>query len=376
MPAVSERSIVQATLWNSPYLGNVMSSELELAKVVRTRLGLGTHFVLAEGAAEQPWTADLEAAGTTWSVLPARGGWRTHMKQVIEAHNAAVVHTHFTTVDLAAAHTARAAGIPCVWHVRTGFNGYPPRQRIKDLLKMRLVARRDVARIVTVSPWLSELMQRRGVRPEQLETIPNAIVFERFADMPSAITARERFGLDADADVVLGLAWWPDIKGADLLLDALERIADRHPSMQALLVGEELMRAFLEERYGEQLPPWLRVSGFVDDAAWLYAAADVFVSASRHEGQSSAIGEAIGCGLGVAMSDIPGTAGWGAAPHLRIFPSEDVAALALTLDELLSLPAESRAVEAEESRHWAHGTVGIDSWSARLCDLYESLMRG
>lgn len=376
MPSVSERSIVQATLWNSPYLGNVMSSELALAAKVRSRLGLSTHFVLAEGAAEQPWIADLEAAGTTWSVFPKRGGWRAHMKQAIAAHGGALVHTHFTTADLAAAHAARAAGIPCIWHVRTGFNGYPPQQRLKDLLKMRYVARRDVARVVTVSPWLSGLMRRRGVRPEQLETIPNAIVFERFDDMPSRAAACERFGLDADADIVLGLAWWPDIKGADVLLDALERIADRHPKLQALLVGEELTRSFLDDRYGGRLPAWLRVSGFVDDAAWLYAAADVFVSASRHEGQSSAIGEAIGCGLGVAMSDIPGTAGWGAAPHLRTFPSEDVAALALTLDELLARPAELRAAEAEESRRWAHGTVGIDSWSECLCDLYESLIAG
>src|SRR5664279_2999234 len=47
---MTERSVVQVTLWNSPYLGNFMSSELVLAGAVRARFGLGTHFVLEHGA--------------------------------------------------------------------------------------------------------------------------------------------------------------------------------------------------------------------------------------------------------------------------------------------------------------------------------------
>lgn len=370
---MSERSIIQATLWNSPYLGNVMMSQLALARAVRTTLGLSTHFVLADGAAGHPWLADLEAAETTWSVLPPGHGWRAHLDRVIEEHGGALVHTHFTEADLSGARAARAAGIPCVWHVRTGFSGYPARQRLKDLVKLRIVARRDVAAIVAVSPWLAELLRGRGAPSDRVETIQNAIVLERFDRMPSREAARERFGLAGDSDVVLALGWWPEVKGVDVLLDALEQIAERHPRMQALLVGEESMRTFLARR---QPPPpsWVRVSGFVEDAAWLYAAADAFVSASRHEGQSSAIGEAIGCGLGVVMSDIPGTSGWGAAPHAAMFPSEDSDALAEQLDRLLAASPEARANAGDENRAWARGSAGIDSWCAQLCALYERLV--
>jgi glycosyltransferase involved in cell wall biosynthesis len=371
---VSERTIVQVTLWNSPYLGNVMTSQLSLAAVTRARLGLGTHFVLAHGAADQPWLADLEAAGTTWSVLsPERRAWRAHLHQVVRESPTALVHTHFTAADLQSAAAAAAVGAPCIWHIGTGFTGYSPRQRVKDLVKMRIVARRHVARIVAVSPWLGELARRRGAPADRIEVLPNAIVVDRFAHLPERAAARERFGLDPDADVVLGLGWWPEVKGVDVLLDALEAVAARHPRMQALLVGEEWMEAFLAER-SPQPPAWLRTSRFVSDSAWLFAAADVFVSASRHEGQSSAIGEALACGLPVVMSDIPGTAGWGGAPQLATFESGNVGELASRIDRFLSDEPALRVAAGEQNPRWVRGHAGIDAWCARLCDVYASLI--
>jgi glycosyltransferase involved in cell wall biosynthesis len=370
---VSDRTIVQVTLWNSPYLGNVMTSQLALAEAARRDLGVGTHFVLADGAAGQPWLADLEAAGTTWSILPPRSGWAAHLRRDAREHHAALFHTHFTAADLPAARVAARAGIPCVWHVRTGFNGYPPRQRVKDLMKMRVVARRDVARIVAVSPWLGELVRRRGAPAGRVEVLPNAIVLERFDRLPSRAAARERFGLGEAAQVVVGLGWWPEVKGVDVLLDALDGVAERRSDVQALLVGEQQMRDFLAAR-SPQTPPWLRVSGFVEDSAWLFAAADLFVSASRHEGQSSAIGEAIGCGLPVVMSDIPGTAGWEAAPGVDTFPSEDSGALAAQLERLLDRAPQEREAIAAANRAWAREAVGIETWCERLCALYRELL--
>jgi glycosyltransferase involved in cell wall biosynthesis len=371
---MSERAIVQVVLWNSPYLGNVMTSQLALARAVRERFGLSTHFVLAAGAEGQPWHHDLEAAGTSWSILPGRRSeWHGHIAGLLRDGSAALAHAHFTAADLMTARAARRLRIPCVWHVRTGFNGYPARQRIKDLYKMRWVAQRDIARIVAVSPWLGELLRRRGAPADRIEVIPNAIVLERFAQMPSRDEARARFGLDRDAQVVLGLGWWPDVKGADVFLDALTQIAPRQPSLQALLVGEEALRAFLAERFAT-LPSWLRVSGFVEDSAWLFAAADAFVSASRHEGQSSAIGEAVGCGLPVVMSDIPGTAGWGAAPGVETFRSTDAEQLAARVEPLLVRPAAERAKVATLNRAWARANVGIDRWCEQICDVYERLL--
>lgn len=364
------RSAIQVTLWNSAYLGNFMWSELLLARAVRDRLGLTTHFVLDHGAEDQPWLADLDAAGHSWSILPADGGaWREHLAGCVREHDGALVHANFTAADLQSAAVAHRAGVPCIWHIRTGFNGYPMRQRAKDLVKMRVVARRRVAHIIAVSPWLGQFAQRRGAPAERVSVVPDPTVFERFAELPDRSAARERFGLDRDALVVLGLGWWPEVKGVDILLDAVSAISGRYCSMQTLLVGEERMRSFLAER--DDQPDWLRLSGFVEDPAWLFAAADVFVSASRHEGQSSAIGEALACGLPVVMSDIPGTTPWGKAPHVLRFPSEDRQALAAILDELLASSAQTRAQAGSKNRSWSKLNSGVEAWSAQLCSIYK-----
>jgi glycosyltransferase involved in cell wall biosynthesis len=372
--SVSERSIVQVTLWDSPYLGNFMASQLLLARDVRARLDLRTHFVLSAGAAGQPWLDDLAAADTSWSLLPAdRSRCRAHLDEVIRERSAALAHAHFTAADLQSAAACAAAGIPCVWHVRTGFNGYPLAQRVKDLYKMRIVARRRVARIIAVSPWLGELARRRGAPGERIVVVPNAILVERFRSLPGRAAARERFGLDDDALVVLGLGWWPEVKGVDVFLDAVAQLAAERSDVQALLVGEQEMRAFLARRMPQQ-PPWLRTSGFVSDPAWLFAAADVFVSASRHEGMSGAVGEAIASGLAVVVSEIGGHARWSAAPAAVTFPSEDAAALRTRLSELLDAGGEQRRQAGEQNRRWAERNSGVDAWIAGIRAVYEELL--
>jgi glycosyltransferase involved in cell wall biosynthesis len=367
-------SIVQVTLWDSPYLGNFMLSELALADAVREQFGLGTHFVLAPQAGGQPWLGELDAQGVSWSVLPAdRRRWRAHLDEVVREQRAALVHAHFTAVDLQAAAAAAAAGVPCVWHVRTGFTGYPLAQRVKDLFKLRIVARRRVARIIAVSPWLAQLAERRGAPRGRIETIPNAIAADRFAQLPERAAAREQLGLDPDAVVVLCLGWWPDIKGVDLFVDALQALAERHPNLNALLVGEEQMRDFLAERLPET-PSWLRLSRFVEDSALLFAATDVFVSASRAEGQSSAIGEALACGLPVVMSDIPGTSLWGEAPGVQTFPTEQSGPLADAVERLLQAPAQERVAAGEQNRQWLQENFSLSGWCERVCAVYRALL--
>jgi glycosyltransferase involved in cell wall biosynthesis len=371
---VSTGKIVQVTLWNSPYLGNFLANQLTLAERVRGRFALDSHFVLGYGAQGRYWLEELDAAGVTWSIMPeARSGWRTHLDEVLREQSAVLAHTHFTAADLQTAAAAAAARIPCVWHIRTGFNGYPLRQRLKDLYKMRIVARRRVAQLVAVSPWLGELAIRRGAPRGRVRVVQNAVRAERFAQLPDRRQARERFGLAMDEDVVLALGWWPDVKGVDVFVDALEQIAPRRPSLAALLVGEEQMGSFLDRRLAVR-PAWLRLSGFVSDPAWLYSAADIFVSASRHEGQSGAIGEALASALPVVMSEIPGCAAWRPAPAAITFPSEDAQALAARLEQLLDQPPDERRAAGERNREWARQNFSVDVWCEQLCEVYRELL--
>lgn len=364
--------MIQVTVWDSPYLGNFMSSQLVLADAVAAELGFATHLVLAEGARDQPWLADLDRPHLSWSILPSHGRARRrrHLEQVAREHGATIVHSHFTEADLEAVAAARRCGARCIWQMHTGFAAYSLRQRTKDLFKVGVLGRR-VDRVIAVSDWVATLARRRGFPPERVVVLPNAIVLDRFASLPARDAARARFALPADAEVVLALAWWPEVKGADVVLEALELLAARRDAAVGLLVGEERLEEFVRASVPGDVP-WLRLTRFVDDAAWLYAAADVFVSASRHEGYSYAVGEALACGLPVVLSDIEGTRLFTGAPGASTVPVGDAEALAARLAQVLGEPR--RDLLRAENRDWADRNLGIDAWCSRMLGLYRELL--
>ena len=366
-------TVVQCTAWDSPYLGNFMLAQLTLAELVRDRLGLRTHFVLGPQAAEQPWLADLDAAHLSWSVPGAgRTALTRHLRRVVAEHPPALVHSHFTAPDLAAQAVAHAAGAPCVWHMHTGFEGYPPKQRAKDLLRIRLIGRRRVARIVAVSPWIGALARRRGARADQVEVVPNAIAMERFAELPTRAEALAELGVEADGPVILALVWWPEAKGADVLLDAMEALHARGEAPVALLVGEDALHDLVAER-GLTDAPWLRLSRFVPDPRVLYAAADLFVCSSRHEGQSYAVGEALACGMPTVLTQIAGNSAYLPAPGVVQVPAGDAPALADGIAAALGRDAAATAPR-EEIAAWSRDHLGLDAWCARLGDMYAAVL--
>lgn len=369
---MTEATVVHVTMWDSPYLGNFMHAQFALAELVWERFGLRTHFVLASGASDVPWLGELEARGLGFSVPPAGAqALDAHLRDLLATSTPALVHTHFTTGDLAGARAAHRAGVPCVWHVHTGFEGYPAAQRAKDLLKMRIVARRRVARIITVSTWLEQLVRRRGGPASKIVAIPNAIVVGRFEALLPKADARKLFGVPDDGPLVLALAWWPEAKGADVLLDALELLAAEGRPVNALLVGEERLRELVAAR-GLGDAPWLTISGFVADPAQLFAAADLFVSSSRHEGAPYALGEALACDLPVVTTDIPGVAGYLGAPGVSTVPSVDPRALA---DAIAARTAPSApAEEPGAARAWVDRELGLDTWCRRVADVYAELL--
>jgi len=121
-------------------------------------------------------------------------------------------------------------------------------------------------------------------------------------------------------------------------------------------------------------PERVRLLGFRDDTAALYAAADLYVQPSiRDEGTSHALLEALAAGLPALVSDVAGLAetvrrcGGG-----RLHARGDFVALARGLLELLESPAElerlGRAGRTGVAAHHAPAVI-LEQWERFLGQL-------
>jgi glycosyltransferase involved in cell wall biosynthesis len=158
----------------------------------------------------------------------------------------------------------------------------------------------------------------------------------------------------------------------DVALEAMGEVA-RHNESILLLVGGKALQAFVQGQRGA-IPAYARIVPPREDVADLFAAADVFLSASRHEGFSYAIGEALANGLPSVVSDIPAVR-WAREGGVIFFPPDDVRAMARRIEEVLRWTPERRTAASSRAREFAASQLSLERWAARIAAVYRLACR-
>ncbi len=152
------------------------------------------------------------------------------------------------------------------------------------------------------------------------------------ADLEAAQAFRARLGWQ-DAFVVLSLRSWEPVYGVDGLLRGFARAAaGGSEALRLLLLGggsqARLVHQIIQEN-GLQERVYLGGQVNQADLPKMYRAADLYVSASHSDGSSVSLMEALGCGLPVLVTDIPGNREWITAGQQGwLFPDGDDQAVA------------------------------------------------
>jgi GalNAc-alpha-(1->4)-GalNAc-alpha-(1->3)-diNAcBac-PP-undecaprenol alpha-1,4-N-acetyl-D-galactosaminyltransferase len=132
-------------------------------------------------------------------------------------------------------------------------------------------------------------------------------------------------------------------KGFDLLMLAFDKLRDKYPDWHLTILGEGSIRPELEE-LRSKLPSMERIHipGQVQNVNTYLRQADIFVMSSRFEGFPMALCEAMACGLPVISTDClsgPREIITNEVDGILV-ATEDVEALAVGLDTLMSDPAK------------------------------------
>jgi glycosyltransferase involved in cell wall biosynthesis len=359
--------------------------------------GWSVELIFSEESKDREWLGDLDRTGLPYRFIevgtrtgPGRWAawlaeeatavkWHTQLTGEIralleESTEPTILHTHFSSFDVASAHAARRRSrTAVVWH-RHGMRrrGWAP--LVASLVNYRVFAR-HVARVLCVGPHVAQDV-RRFASKGRVSFVPNGIDLRHFVPATAAERekARLRLGVPGDAKLLLHFGWYWHLKGGDLYLGAIESLLERQDSanLRAITIGREEARAAVDEA---GLQSRVTVLGPSQTVRELYAAADILVSPSRSEGGLPlAVVEAMAMGLPVVASDISAHALVGQTVRaLRIAPPDPVA-LAKSISDAFALDTNKRIRERQVARDWVRTHMDLTSWVEALMETYQQIL--
>ena len=223
---------------------------------------------------------------------------------------------------------------------------------------------------VTPSKWLAAEARRSSLlHTAPITSIPYSLDTEVFRPRERAI-ARERFGIPANAKVILFVADSASErrKGLSLLFDALRRLA--HDSDLCLVMIGKHTAGFVPHISCI----WVEFIEDEEAMSYLYSTADVFVVPSIQDNLPNTALEALSCGVPTAAFGV------GGIPEIVrdgvtgvTVPSGDSGELAKAIEELLRAP-ERRSEISANCRRVAMTEYSLEIQARRYVELYQSLL--
>ncbi len=297
------------------------------------------HGVTVAYVDDGPYRHEYEAAGAAVAQVPLLDlhvhGSRAASRPLAAAVRAGmatrpdVVYANRMQVLPWAVATGTGTRRPVVAHLH-GFTGCTHRA-VNGLLGRR------VRKVLAVSAFLRGQLVSGGFPAKRLEVVHNGIDADAYplGDLEDRTRAREEFGIDPEAFVVLFYGRLDPTKGVEVLLEAVERMR-RPPGVHLMVVGSPATVEYLK-----RLRPRLRNAGATwlpnrtDVVTPLHAADVVAVPSVWDEPFGRVAVEAMSTGRPVVAAAVGGLPEVLTGPFARfLFPRGDTEALAGMLSSL------------------------------------------
>ncbi len=205
-----------------------------------------------------------------------------------------------------------------------------------------------------------------GMPDDRIVVFPWGVDLRHFRPGPDS-GLRARLGWQG-AFVLLSMRSWEPLYGIEVLLAGFIAAARADDSLRLLMLGDGSLRPRVESLIrragvGDRVHFGGRVA--YEALPCYYCAADLYLSASRCDGSSVSLLEAMACGLPALVSDIPGNREW-VEPGVNgwWFRSGDAHALARAIaaarqGSLEKMGEAARAV-VESRADWERGKVELE----------------
>jgi glycosyltransferase involved in cell wall biosynthesis len=222
-----------------------------------------------------------------------------------------------------------------------------------------------------VSQSLRQTIVEITGQPDRVQVMPNVVDGDVFYAPP---------GVERVRDQILWVGVVRHVKGVDVLLRAMLEVRRRRPGARLVLAGDAFHAAYRrEETHLRQMAQELGVSDCVEwiggqsplRVAQLMSASSVVVLPSRRETFGAVLIEALACGTPVVSTSSGGPDDVVTPDVGRLVPTEDPAALANALVDVLERQSE---FDPNVLRGSALARYGVPVIAARLARAYDAAL--
>lgn len=308
--------------YSSLYGGNFIPSLFALAKHLSHDNKVIFSFPVS--AKEREWCKYIENNG--FDVFYFDKKIIKEIRQINKDNNVTVVYTHFISTPIAKLFAPYSRKIKLFIHIHSDFRG--SNKKIGFIAKVKKIIFEKIIRRDSEYIYVSKALKEED-NLKRAHFVRNALCLDRIA----SDNEPKQLAFEKGIMTFLMFGWSPYVKGVDIAVNAFKCLPQDYAQKCQLVIVYDYNKKddcadFIQKTTSVNVAECKNIvlvepSENVFD---LYEKVDAFISASRSEGFSYSILEALYCGLPVLMSDIVGTA-WAKQYGAISFKANDKKAL-------------------------------------------------
>lgn len=353
-------NILIASDFSSRHKGNFINTLVLLEKEA-VKNGHTVYFAFPYATREREWCQSLinEGLNIIFTIPAADPRVMFTLLKLIKQYKIDIIHTHFG-YHIFSALACKLSGKRCLMHIRSKITFSNKKTDFKENIKKTIY---NYAEIISSGKQMAQEFSK-FLRNDKIYTVENGIFFSRLDVGRKREEMRKRFGFSDEDNVSLLMGYDTYVKGVDIAIDAFKKCNDSKYKL-AIVAGknEENLKKYISKNYSD-ISNKIILLPENDNIGEYYRMVDNHISASRSEGFSNAVAEAIYSGKNILLSDIPGTKWAEKYEKVFVFQSESSDDLVRALKE-----AESSCSACNEI---IKKDYDVDAWVNKIIEIYNN----
>jgi glycosyltransferase involved in cell wall biosynthesis len=374
-----ENIICHLSNFSPEYSGTYVDSLVSLARNCRATIGVEILCVFPYQARSRGWLQRFDDEGILYGFIPRQRNIVFPLRSLLRDYNPLIFHTVFDLFDIASVLMKFFfyKNSKVVWHLQNTAS-LSATQTIRDFVKVRLLGQQLVDGVITVGDGVYSNAKERGFFDKQLALVPNAVDITRFSRKKETRKQLRQFlGVSEKKLICLLLGWDPHRKGVDLFLKAAAEVSrEGSADFLFLIIGREETRQFVSNfDESRRLGTALRIIDPVEDFSAFLNGIDVLVLASRNEGLSYTVLEAMAAHKIILSSEIAGAReDYGGSRGVWLYPVQEWRQLSALMKRAGELSFKDRQILGEANYIYVQARYSLEQWTQKILEIYTRLI--